>query len=155
MKRSRLGGEAEGLPPHLTDSMNSEMRDALDHPLRRELLRALLAGEGPQRLTDLEAEIGSDCSLAELNYHAGVLELASLAIAGEPVDRGSASGVGLGPAAAARGEQVNRILRVMQPLDRVKGRSVAAHSSRLLQMFRVPRPVITLRLGRTAKRRES
>lgn len=153
MERPSLNPDRECLPAFLVDSVDPPMRDALAHPLRRDLLRTLLSAGRPLRLVDLQGSLkGQEASLAGLHYHAGVLELAELVASGDPLQGRAGGGAAMEPTAAAYEGEVQRVLRVMRPLD--QGRASSRPSSRLLSMFRVPGPAITLKLGRVSQPKE-
>ncbi len=49
---------------------------ALDHPLRRQILRALIATDGPLTAPQLVAELAPGANVSAVTYHARVLESA-------------------------------------------------------------------------------
>jgi DNA-binding transcriptional ArsR family regulator len=135
------------LDADLAGPLDANLQDALDHPLRREILRSLNGKERPRSVAEIGAELSSR-SLSEVNYHVQVLQRSGVVVS---------EGACLGPgdrhrayrSAVAESTQALSVLRATQPWDRQRMRTLAeGRSSNLLTMFRVPRPTRTLRLGR-------
>jgi DNA-binding transcriptional ArsR family regulator len=132
------------LSARLAGMLEPELQDALGHPVRRELLRALNRSGRPQTV----AEIGADLRgfrLSQLGYHLQVLRRSgSVASTGGPgIDRSR-------PRHASRvseDERVRAVLRATERWDRERREAaLSASGSPLLTMFRVPRPTRTIRL---------
>lgn len=132
------------LSPGLAATLGPEFQDALDHPVRRELLRALNRSQRSQGVAELGAGL-SGFRLSQLGYHLQVLRRSgSIVSTGGPgIDRSRpryASQV-------SEDEQVRAVLRATERWDRERREAVAAAASApLLTMFRVPRPAVTIRL---------
>jgi DNA-binding transcriptional ArsR family regulator len=70
--------EERRLPEHLTQQLPREVRDALGHPFRRQILRAL-DGESPQlSAADLSQSGPVPCSVSSASYHLCVLTKSGL-----------------------------------------------------------------------------
>jgi len=124
-------GEAEDgrLSPQLAATLEPRFQDALDHPVRREILRSLDRGGRSGCLTELGAEL-PELRLSRLSYHLQVLRRSG-AVASEVAGDG----------------QVRAVLRATEQGDRERREAAAgASGSPLLTMFRVPRPGHTIRL---------
>lgn len=133
------------LSAHLAARLEPKLQDALDHPVRREVLRALHRGERAWSV----AEIGAQVSfrLSQLSYHLQVLHRS-----GTVVSELAAIGGGRGCAQYASGvsgdDEVRSILRATERWDREQGEADAGvNVSPVLTMFRTPRPVRTIRLS--------
>jgi len=127
--------------------LEPKLQDALDHPIRRELLRALNRSERPRSIGEIAAQF-PPFGLSRLSYHLQVL-WRSGTVASEP----SCAGSGDGPAHYASevfdDGQVLAVLRATERWDRERRQAEAGErASRHLTMFRAPRPSHTLRLGR-------
>ncbi len=150
-----VGGDGR-LAAHLAARLGPKLQDALDHPVRREVLRAL-HGERPARSV---AEIGARLPVrsGQLSYHLQVLrhcDTVASELAGGGVDRGRAR-----YASAVSGDRgVRSVLRATERWDRERTEAAArANASPLLAMFHPPRPVRTIRLRgrpRSASERDS
>jgi len=62
----------DGLPPALGADLGPPLRDALGHPLRRQILRVLQRAGGVRSLSELAAAVGAGEVLVA--YHVQVLE---------------------------------------------------------------------------------
>jgi hypothetical protein len=76
MERSCIGhqqGEADGrrLPANLVANLSPRTQSALEHPLRRQILRLLNASGSPRSPIEIATEISASVSV--VGYHAGVL----------------------------------------------------------------------------------
>lgn len=58
--------------------MEMNVPDALNHPVRREILRMLIESEEAKSGSELIAAGLPDCSLSAIGYHARVLEAAGM-----------------------------------------------------------------------------
>ncbi len=108
------------LPAHLAVRLDPELREALDHPLRREILRSLSGTDEGFTSTELAAQLGS-FSLSLVSYH-------TLVLAGDKV----VIPVGEAPPASrsyisylSRDPEVVEVLKVTQPCDRERLRRAA------------------------------
>lgn len=144
MFRKDFFKEQDRLPARLAATLRPELQDAIGHPVRREILRALNQSGRPRDLV----EIGGDLQglrVGQLSYHLQVLQRSG-AVASEPPCAELRSRASYASAVCDDG-QVRAILRATEQGDRERrDAAVAADASPLLTMFRVPRPVRTLRL---------
>lgn len=134
------------LPARLVAGLEPKLRDALDHPVRRELLRALNRSERPRGIDELAVAL-PPFGPRRLSYHLQVLRRSG-AVASEP-------GCGPGGGHARYASEVfdeGRVLAVLRATgtwDRERREAEAQErDSGLLTMFRGPRPTRTIRLGR-------
>ncbi len=108
------------LPLELAELLTPPLEHALDHPLRREILRALNRSDRPLGAAELVTESLAVGNVTQLNYHAAVLERCDLVrvidsdIAGETLGRQYASTV-------SEDVQIITILGAMEALDRPAG----------------------------------
>ena len=118
MNTERFLGAAPPLSPVL-EPVEPQLRDALNHPARRDILRALAVASSPRDLATISRSVLSgSCTLHVLGYHAQVLERADLA---ESV-RGSASGAPrFALSARAERTEVLGTLRETEGEDRIAG----------------------------------
>lgn len=147
MRRDSFRSAQERLPAQLAAMLEPEFHDALDHPIRREVLRALNRSAHPRGVAELKAELRVFRS-DELSYHLQVLRssgtVASRTASGSR-DRGRVQFV----SEVDDDGRVRAVLRATEQWDAERREAaVAAGSSPLLTMFRVPRPVRTIRLRR-------
>ena len=82
--------EEERLPDHLTQQLPREVRDALGHPFRRQILR-VLDGQHPKlSAADLSQSGPVPCSVSSASYHLCVLTKSGLVeVAGSESAAGS------------------------------------------------------------------
>lgn len=139
------GGDGR-LAARLAALLEPKLQDALDHPVRRELLRALGRDGGAKNV----AEIGADLRgfrLSQLSYHLQVLRRSGSVVStgGPGIDRNRPR-----YASQVAGDgQVRAVLRATERWDRERREvSLRVGASPLLTMFRVPRPTVTIRLRR-------
>jgi DNA-binding transcriptional ArsR family regulator len=138
MEEGRLSGQ-------LAAMLKPEFHDALDHPIRREVLRALSRSDQPRGVAEIGAELHS-FRLSQLSYHLQVLRRAGT-VALSPAGRGTDRGRALYASEVDGDGQVKAVLRATEQWDRKQREAAAeANVSPLLTMFRVPRPVRTIRL---------
>ncbi len=134
-----------GLPVELAARLEPRLKHALDNPVRREILRNLNACECSRSIREITTEL-SNGTVSEIAYHARILEQA-----GGLVIDGSFRGLGSEQCLYASGmaDDVEALaaLRVTQQADRERGELRGRHSSKWLTAFRIPRPVLTIRLG--------
>lgn len=133
------------LPPDLAAALSPGLREALENPVRREMLRTLQACDRALSTAEIAGQV-TGLTASEAAYHARVLERAGGMTAvgdGSPPAgdrRRYASGVAdERPALAA--------LRATQQWDRSQRRARVRRSTMQLTMFRVPRPTRSIRLG--------
>lgn len=133
------------LPARLAAPLEPKLQDALDHPVRREVLRTL-NGDGRSRSV---AEIGRALRAfppGQLDYHLQVLRRSG-AVASLPADLGAVQSRARIASSVSDDGRVRAVLRATEKWDRERREAaVEANSSPLLTMFRVPRPVRTIRL---------
>lgn len=131
------------LPARLAATLHPKMQDALDHPVRRDVLRSLSRGRRPRSVAEIRADL-QVFRTSQLGYHLSVLRhsgaVASASNGGPQRQVRYASEVG-------EDGKVKAVLRATERGDRARREAVAAASaSPLLTMFRVPRPTRTIRL---------
>jgi len=138
----RLGDE-------LAAVLEPKVQDALDHPLRREILRVLHAKEQPCGFMELVGKL-RPFARPQISYHLRVLQGAGAvsadgtqpALSGrETIYRSALTGDAGALAALGATELPDRKRR-----QRMKG----SNSTNLLKMFRVPRPERAIRLSMRA-----
>jgi DNA-binding transcriptional ArsR family regulator len=146
MEKAESVSEDQGrLPIRFRAALEPELQDALNSPVRREVLRALERPDRSVSIGELVAELRPYTG-SQLGYHLRVLRLTG-AIAtrheAAPAQYGSAR-----YASSLTGEApVRAVLRATERNDREQREATAAaNASPLLTMFRVPRPVRTIRL---------
>jgi DNA-binding transcriptional ArsR family regulator len=106
----------ETLPP-LTAQLPAKMRDALGHPLRREILRMLNESAEPRSSSDIATTTLPHTSLSVIGYHAHVLETCdSIAMTGTRQVHGSAAR--LYASKVDGDERVAAVLQATRGLDR-------------------------------------
>jgi DNA-binding transcriptional ArsR family regulator len=131
------------LPGQLAAGLGPRLQDALDHPVRRELLRTLSRGSRSRSTAEIHAQLGA-FRPSQLCYHLQVLRRAGAVVAIPAGDAGSRPRYASGTAAD---EEVRAVLRATERQDREQTEAaLAASGSPLLTMFRTPRPVRTVRL---------
>src|SRR3954469_9793448 len=125
-KVNSVKGEDGRLSAQLAATLEPNLQDALDHPVRREVLRVLVRGERSRSIIELGAQLPG-FRLSQLSYHLQVLRRSG-AVASE----------------VAGDEPVRAVLRATEAWDREQREAAArASASPLLTMFRVPRPIHT------------
>jgi len=143
-KSNAVGTEDGRLSDDLATMLKPQLRNALDHPVRREVLRALCRGRGPRSVVELDTELRG-YRRSQLGYHLQVL-CQSGSVASSPVSAEGSDHVRY--ASEVHGDRsVQAVLRATEGGDRERREAAAAaESSSLLTMFRVPRRVRTIRL---------
>ena len=150
--QSSVKADQERLPDELATALEPQLRHALEHPLRREILRVLHQDvDHPQSIEGIASHL-TDLSLGQAHYHARVLEQPEAIVVADVLPSPDGD-LRLYASAVAEDSGVLAALRATQQHDRNRVRGVDRRSPGLLTMFRVPRPTITIRLGR--RRRES
>ena len=135
------------LSARLAAGLEPKLQDALDHPVRRELLRALNRSERPRSGGEMAAQL-PPFGLSRLTYHLQVLRRSG-AVASESSCAGPGGGRALYASAVFDDGQVLAVLRATERWDRERRQAEAGErASRHLTMFRAPRPALTIRLGR-------
>src|ERR1044072_7413001 len=132
------------LPMDLVSNLPYSLRDALDHPVRRDVLRVLNAGAKPRSIAALTAQL-PPYKADQIAYHLRVLQGAG-AIDCELTGMGSRR---------IRNRYGGEVCEdpIVQPIGRATVRqdrqyreaAAAASMSPLLTMFRLPRPVVDIR----------
>jgi len=132
MRGESFEAREDRLPGALAARLEPKLQDALDHRVRRELLRSLNRGGRSRSTAELRAELRA-VRPSQLRYHLQVLRRSGV-VAGD--------------------EKVKAVLRATERIDREQSEAAAAASaSPLLTMFRTPRPVRTVRLRGRARTR--
>jgi DNA-binding transcriptional ArsR family regulator len=133
------------LPPRLAVALDRKLQDALDHPIRREVLRTLHRNLRSCTVAEIRAELRA-FQLSQLSYHLQVLRRSGTVASNQ-------GQVGVGPTRAHYASEVfddgtiRAALRATQKGDEERREAaVAANASSFLTMFRVPRPVRAIRL---------
>lgn len=149
-KGNSVAAEDGRLAERLAASLDPKLRDALDHPIRRELLRTLNEGRRSQSAAEVATELRA-FRPSQLDYHLQVLRLSG-AVASVPADLGTGQGRARYASEVGDDGRVKAVLRATERWDReLREAAAEANLSPLLTMFRVPRPVRTIRLrGRKA-----
>jgi DNA-binding transcriptional ArsR family regulator len=111
--------EVRKLPPEVIEGLAPHQQRALEHPIRRQILRVLTRDSSPQTLVELGEGL-PDTSISTIGYHLLVLEECAFV---------SVSGVLTGPGDAERhfasniadNRVVIQALRETQQLDELDG----------------------------------
>lgn len=136
----------------LLDSLGPEMRDALAHPWRREILRVLHTSDRALTVGELAAAL-SPIPVARISYHVQALRRDG-AVDGEGVSLAGGRHHAY-RSSVASDATVLGVLREREALDRKRRHAARAHhSSLLLKVFRIPRPTRSIRLGARRNRPE-
>lgn len=106
----RAGPDDGRLAPELAIMLEPELQNALDHPVRREILRSLKGGKRPRTSAELAAAL-APFSVSQVNYHVHVL-VAAGAVAGR--DRSPAAG----PPFASGVSDKPQVIAVLQATER-------------------------------------
>jgi DNA-binding transcriptional ArsR family regulator len=150
MSEARVAGGVGRLSTDLAASLTPSRRDALNHPLRREILRVLHNSERAAGASDILGRL-SPFSRAEIAYHLQILQRCEC-VASRGTRPGPAGREHLYESTIGEVAGVADVLLATQALDREHRRARAGrHSSRLLTMFRIPRPTRSLRLGTSSR----
>ncbi|HET9593867.1 MAG TPA: helix-turn-helix domain-containing protein [Solirubrobacterales bacterium] len=138
------------LSTRLAETLDPKLQDALDHPVRREVLRTLNRSGRSRAVSELGVELNG-FPLSQLNYHLQVL--AQLGTVGA-----DSTHLRFGQAHAHYASEVSDrkevlvVLRATERLDRERRQAAASASAPShLTMFRVPRPTRTIRLRGRSK----
>jgi hypothetical protein len=107
----------ENLPSQLAAQLSPPTRDALGHPVRRQILRALNDSDEPRGPAEIAAATLPHTSISVISYHAQVLASRDcVALAGTRQEDGTLAC--LYTAKVADNEQVSAVLRATRELDR-------------------------------------
>ena|SRR5215211_6728402 len=135
------------LSARLAAVLDPKLQDALDHPVRRELLRALNRSERPRSIGEMATAL-PPFGPSRLNYHLQVLHRSGT-VAAEPSCAGPGGGHAHYASEVFDDGRVLTVLRATERWDRERRQAEAEeHAPRHLTMFRTPRPARTIRLGR-------
>jgi DNA-binding transcriptional ArsR family regulator len=144
------------LSADLAATLDPQRLDALDHPVRREVLRTLNRKVRPRTITEIGSELPG-FPLSQLSYHLHVLRRSGTIAAESSAISAGHTGARYASDVCEDGS-IRAVLRATEQWDRERREAAAAASaSPLLTMFRVPRPVRTIRLrsrGKTDSERE-
>lgn len=109
--------KVQKLPSQLAAELSPTVRDALDHPVRRQILRALNESSEPRSPSEIATMTLPHTSVSVISYHAQVLKTCdSVAVAGTREIQGAAAC--LYASKVAGNEQVAAILQATRGLDR-------------------------------------
>lgn len=145
--RNASAEPVRGIP----ERIEPRLRDALDHPVRRDILRALAAAPGPQSLAAISRPVLSgSCSLPALGYHAQVLERATLTESG---CSSASSAPRFTLSKRATRLDVLRTLQATKAEDRIAGFRALASGS-LASSSGIPRFWTAMELGAKHRRSE-
>jgi DNA-binding transcriptional ArsR family regulator len=109
--------KAEKLPSQIAAQLSPTARDALGHPVRRQILRALNDSREPRSPGEIATETLPHASVSVVSYHAQVLESCdSVAMTGTRQVRGGIDR--LYASKVAGDEQVAAVLQATRRLDR-------------------------------------
>jgi DNA-binding transcriptional ArsR family regulator len=131
------------LPAALAASLEPKLQDALGHPVRREVLRALHGDERARSVAEIDAQL--PFGPGQLGYHLQVLQRLG-AVVSKPASAPARRDAELASEVCGDG-RVRSVLRATERWDRERRELAAkASASPLLTMFRTPRPARTIRL---------
>jgi DNA-binding transcriptional ArsR family regulator len=146
MSGARVAGGAGWLSTDLAASFSPSLQDALNHPLRREILRVLHAPGGSRGVAEILGEL-SPFTRGEVSYHLQILQRCG-AVASAGTRPGPVTREHLYESALLGDEEVATVLRATAEFDRGhRQQREGDHSAGFLTMFRIPRPERTIRLG--------
>lgn len=152
MRDAGLTAEDGRLAAEMLAVLEPELQDALNHPTRREILRALHDESRSRSVTEMLDDL-APLQRGEVAYHALVLrDSECVGVVGNRTASGSQEQVLASLVAGS--DQVQLVLRVTRHLDRHHLQRTAGESSPgLMAMFRIPKPTRTVRLlGRRRRR---
>jgi DNA-binding transcriptional ArsR family regulator len=133
------------LAANLAASLEPRLRDALDHPFRREVVRILNRDRHPRSVTELQADL-PPFQPEQLGYHLRVLREAGV-VAAKGNGAGTAGKHARYGSVAAEDGRIRGVLRATERWDRQQRETRESHkASPLLTMFRTPRPIRSIRL---------
>jgi DNA-binding transcriptional ArsR family regulator len=137
------------LPADLAAALDPGLRQCLESPARREIVRTLNRVGQPLAIRNLATELPS-YTVSEIGYHVRVLERAG----GLKFDDDAAQGGGDHRRYISDiGENTEALsaLRATQQWDLEDRRTRRRRASRVPTMFRIPRPTQTIRLGKRGR----
>jgi hypothetical protein len=109
--------QAEKLPSRFAAQLSPTTRDALGHPLRRQILRTLNESAEPRSPGEIAAKSLPHASVSVVNYHAQVLKACgSVAMSGARQARGTTAR--LYASKVAGDEQIAAVLQATRGRDR-------------------------------------
>lgn len=140
-----LTADDGSLAPDLVASLHPKLRDALNHPTRRDVLRALHGKKRTRSVAEIVDRL-PPLKRAAVSYHAQVLRDSDCI-----EERGTRPGGGrerLFGSEIAGDRQARLVLEATERVDREHRRRLEPRVSLgALAMFRLPRPAITIRLS--------
>jgi DNA-binding transcriptional ArsR family regulator len=140
------------LSDELAAILEPKVQDALDHPLRREILRVLHAKERPCGLMEVAGELRAFAQ-SEVSYHLRVLQGAG-AVFADGAQPAVSGGGKIYRSTLAEDAGVIAALKVTELPDRKRWQHMkGGGSTNLLKMFRVPRPRQAIRLSMRSDRK--
>jgi DNA-binding transcriptional ArsR family regulator len=144
-KGDSVAAEDGRLARRLAARLEPKLHDALDHPIRRELLRTLSRRGTPRTVAELRVELRA-FRPGQLGYHLQVLRRSG-AVASKSGGAPTASSHTRYASGVHGDGRVQALLRATERADRERREAAAAaNASPLLTMFRIPRPIRTIRL---------
>ncbi len=114
------GSHARRLPLELAELLAPEVEHALNHPLRRQILRTLGQSEKPRSAAEIVATGLPQAALAQVSYHAMVLESCDVIRVSEVVQDGGRSARRY-TSNVVNDLQVVTVLGATEPLDHLGG----------------------------------
>lgn len=142
-----VGADDGRLSARLSARLKPDLQAALDHPVRREVLRVLGRRPRPWSIAELGVDLRG-LHPSQLRYHLQVLQRLGI-VASDPGSGGADRGRSRYLSAVRGDEHVDMVLRVTEKRDRqLREHRAAGDASPLLTMFRISRPVRSIRLGK-------
>jgi Helix-turn-helix domain len=143
-KAGSVAAEDGRLAADLAATLHPKLQDALDHPVRREVLRTLNRFDRARTVSEIGAQL--PFRLGQLGYHLQILRRSSV-VSAEPAEAAAGTGRPRYVSQVSTDSAVCSVLRATESWDRERSEAVARETpSPLLTMFRIPRPVRTIRL---------
>lgn len=145
MRDADLTAEDGRLADEMLAILEPELQDALNHPTRREILRALHEESCSRSVTEILGEL-APLRRGEVAYHAQVLKDSECVgvVGNRPAPGGQEQVLA---SLVAGSDQVLHVLRATRHLDRNhRQRTKTESSPGRLAMFRLPNPTRTVRL---------
>jgi hypothetical protein len=145
MRDAGLTADDGRLAAEMLAVLEPELQDALNHPTRREILRALHDESRSRSVTEMLDDL-APLRRGEVAYHALVLrDSECVGVVGNRTASGAQEQVLASLVAGS--DEVQLVLRVTRHLDRNHlQRSAGESSPGLMAMFRIPNPTRTVRL---------
>jgi hypothetical protein len=147
MRDAGLTADDGRLAAEMLAVLEPELQDALNHPTRREILRALHDERRSRSVTEMLDDL-APLRRGEVAYHALVLrDSECVGVVGNRTASGTQEQVLASLVAGS--DEVQLVLRATRHLDRSRLQRTAGESSPgLMAMFRIPKPTRTVRLLR-------